>query len=112
MSASSKPETPSRTDRQYLNSGCATQKPDEGFEPFITKAVVAARIDVEIHTVARLMRRGVLRHYKIGPVVRFKWSEVESDLREHFHVVFDPRRPASHSKTQPQPQQHPARRAA
>ena len=64
---------------------------NSGFEPFITKLVVAERIDVEIRTVSRLMRRGVLRYYKLGPMVRFKWSEVEEDMRQHFQVCFDPR---------------------
>ncbi len=73
-------------------------KPEEGFEPYITKPVVAERMDVEIRTVTRLMRRGVLRYYKVGPMVRFKWSEVESDLREHFHVSFGPERPAGAGK--------------
>ena len=64
---------------------------EEGFEPFITKAVVAERLDVKLRTVSRLMRRRVLRHYKLGELVRFKWSEVESDVREHFRVCFDPK---------------------
>ena len=63
----------------------------EGFEPYITKAVVAERLDVKVRTVSRLMRRRVLRHYKLGELVRFKWSEVESDVREHFRVSFDPK---------------------
>ena len=63
----------------------------EGFEPYITKAVVAERLDVKLRTVSRLMRRRVLRHYKLGELVRFKWSEVESDMREHFRVSFDPK---------------------
>ena len=70
-------------------------KPEESFEPFVTKLTVAERMEVEIRTVTRLMRRGVLRYYKVGPMVRFKWSEVESDLREHFQVCFDPRQPAA-----------------
>ena len=64
---------------------------EEGFEPFITKVVVAERIDVKVRTVSRLMRRGVLRYYKLGELVRFKWSEVESDMREHFQVGFNPK---------------------
>ena len=63
----------------------------EGFEAYITKAVVAERLDVKLRTVSRLMRRRVLRHYKVGKLVRFKWSEVESDVREHFRVCFDPK---------------------
>jgi len=62
-----------------------------GFEPFITKPVVAERMDVEVRTVSRLMRRGVLRYYKLGPMVRFKWSEVEEDMRAHFRVCSDSR---------------------
>ena len=74
-------------------SGASTAESsgDRGFEPFITKLTVAERMDVEIRTVTRLMRRGVLRFYKVGPMVRFKWSEVESDLREHFRVGFEPK---------------------
>lgn len=78
---------------RYPTTDAGSAKPEERFEPFITKPMVAERMDVEIRTVTRLMRRGVLRYYKVGPMVRFKWSEVESDLREHFHVCFDPRRP-------------------
>ena len=80
------------SETRRLKPECGSEKPEEGFEPFITKPVVAERMDVEIRTVTRLMRRGVLRYYKVGPMVRFKWSEVEGDLREHFHVCFDPRR--------------------
>jgi excisionase family DNA binding protein len=65
-------------------------RPEESFEPFVTKLTVAERMEVEIRTVTRLMRRGVLRYYKVGPMVRFKWSEVESDLRDHFHVSGPP----------------------
>jgi excisionase family DNA binding protein len=64
----------------------------EGGEAFISKDTVAERLDVEIRTVTRLMRRGVLRYYRVGWMVRFKWSEVESDMREHLQV-FDPNRP-------------------
>ena len=64
---------------------------EASFEPFITKAVVAERLDVKLRTVSRLMRRRVLRHYKLGELVRFKWSEVEEDMREHFRVSFDPK---------------------
>ncbi len=83
-----------KSETRCLKPECGSQKPEDGFEPFITKPVVAERMDVEIRTVTRLMRRGVLRYYKVGPMVRFKWSEVESNLREHFHVCFDRRRPS------------------
>ncbi len=86
-----KSESPSRAGQCCLKPG-GNPKPEEGFEPYVTKQTVAERMDVEIRTVSRLMRRGVLRYYKVGPMVRFKWSEVERDLREHFHVCFDPRR--------------------
>ena len=82
------------SETRCLKPECGSQKPEEGFEPFVTKPVVAERMGVEIRTVTRLMRRGVLRYYKVGPMVRFKWSEVEKDLREHFHVCFEPRRPS------------------
>ena len=78
-------------ERQMAAGNAAPDDSEEGFEPFITKAVVAERLDVKLRTVSRLMRRRVLRHYKLGELVRFKWSEVESDVREHFRVSFDPK---------------------
>ena len=80
--------------RGAAECGSCTRRPgdsEEVFEPYITKAVVAERLDVKLRTVSRLMRRRVLRHYKLGELVRFKWSEVESDVREHFRVSFDPK---------------------
>ena len=78
-------------ERQKAAGSAAPGDSQEGFEPYITKAVVAERLDVKLRTVSRLMRRRVLRHYKLGELVRFKWSEVESDVREHFRVSFDPK---------------------
>jgi excisionase family DNA binding protein len=74
----------------------------EGFEPYVTKEAVAARIGVNQRTIRRLMNKGVLGHYKIGTQVRFKWSEVESDLREHCHVGVNPSRPAADGKPNPE----------
>jgi excisionase family DNA binding protein len=61
----------------------------QNFEPFIRKHTVAERMEVKIRTVNRLMREKVLGHYKLGQIVRFKWSEVENDLRKHRRVGFD-----------------------
>ncbi len=88
------PQGPTRTGRRGRETGDGKRPPTEPFEPFITKLAVAERLQVEIRTVSRLMCRGVLRYYKVGPMVRFKWSEVESDLREHFHVCFGTARPS------------------
>ena len=61
----------------------------EKVEPYITKQTVAERMNVEVQTVTRLMRRGVLGYYKLGEMVRLKWSEVENDLRLHRHAGLD-----------------------
>ncbi len=87
--ASDSPGNPEERLMRFLHA--APGDSEEVFEPYITKAVVAERLDVKLRTVSRLMRRRVLRHYKLGELVRFKWSEVESDVREHFRVSFDPK---------------------
>lgn len=51
------------------------------FEPFITKTEVARRLGRPIRTVNCWMQRGLVPYYKMGPLVSFKWSEVEAQLK-------------------------------
>jgi excisionase family DNA binding protein len=102
-----------KSEIRCLEPESACPKFEKGFEPYITKLTVAERMDVEIRTVTRYMRRGVLRHYKFGPMVRFKWSEVERDLREHFQVAFEPRAAgAGNPKSDPPPPSFRLRRTS
>ncbi len=77
-----KTENRKAEDRREKPAGASTAAA-AGFEGYITKLTVAERLGVEVHTVARLMRGRVLQYYRVGPLVRFKWSEVEEDLRKH-----------------------------
>lgn len=56
-------------------------------EPYIDKREVSKRLRMQPRTVDAWMRRGLLPYYKLGRVVRFKWSEVEVHLAEQCRVV-------------------------
>ena len=56
-------------------------------EPFISKPEVARRLNKTIRTVDNWMSRGILPYYKIGRSVEFKWSDVESHLRQTCRVA-------------------------
>lgn len=55
-------------------------------EPFITKQQLAQHFNVSARTIENWRRRGVLPYVKVGKVLRFKLSEVESYWSEHFTV--------------------------
>jgi len=65
-------------------------------EPFINTPEVAMRTDKSIRTVMNWMNEGILPYYKVGRSVLFKWSEVESHLRETCRV------PARTANSEPQ----------
>lgn len=46
-------------------------------EDFIDKLGLSRRLHMSPRTVDAWMRRGLLPYYKLGRLVRFKWSEVE-----------------------------------
>jgi len=56
-------------------------------EPFIGKPEVARRLNKTIRTVDNWMSRGLLPYYKIGRSVEFKWSDVETHLRQTCRVA-------------------------
>jgi len=56
-------------------------------EGFIGKAEVARRLNKTIRTVDNWMNSGILPYYKIGRSVEFKWSDVESHLRQTCRVA-------------------------
>ncbi|HNW08038.1 MAG TPA: hypothetical protein PK202_14260 [Verrucomicrobiota bacterium] len=56
-------------------------------EEYIDKREVGKRLRMQPRTVDAWMRRGLLPYYKLGRVVRFKWSEVECHLSERCRVV-------------------------
>ena len=58
----------------------------EGVETFIDKQEVSKRLRMRPRTVDAWMRRGLLPYYKLGRVVRFKWSEVEVHLSKRCRV--------------------------
>ncbi len=72
--------------RKAVGEGSEGGMGERSVEPYVTRLVVAERMGADVRTVTRLMRRGVLRYYKVGAMVRFKWSEVEEDLRRYFRV--------------------------
>jgi excisionase family DNA binding protein len=74
-------------------TGARGQKPkmeiigsEPAAEPFIDKAEVAKRTQMKVRTVNDWMKRGLLPYYKVGRLVRFKWSEVEAHLAQTCRV--------------------------
>ena len=55
-------------------------------EPFIGKREVARRLGKTVRTVDNWMRRGMLPYYKCNRVIAFRWSEVQTHMRENFQV--------------------------
>lgn len=56
-------------------------------EPFIDKAEVCRRLHMRARTVDTWMKNGRLVYYKMGKLVRFKWSEIEAHLAKTCRVV-------------------------
>jgi excisionase family DNA binding protein len=65
----------------------STGQPAAAPEGFIGKTEVARRLNKTIRTVDNWMNRGLLPYYKIGRSVEFKWSDVESHLRQTCRVA-------------------------
>ena len=61
-----------------------------GFPPeeFIDKREVGRRLRVALRTVEVWMRQGILPYYKVGNMVRFKWSEIECHLSQHCRISY------------------------
>ena len=53
---------------------------------YITKKVVAYRIQKTTRTVDAWMAAGILPYYKIGRSVLFDWEDVQRHLAEYFRV--------------------------
>ena len=53
-------------------------------EGYISKLEAARRLGIGLRTLEDWMRRSWVVYYKVGRHVRFKWSEVEADMRERF----------------------------
>jgi excisionase family DNA binding protein len=56
-------------------------------EPYIDKAEVARRLEVQVRTIDNWMRRKMIPYYKIGRAVKFKWSDVEAYLAANFRIA-------------------------
>jgi excisionase family DNA binding protein len=56
-------------------------------EPYIDKVEVARRLGVQVRTIDNWMRQGKIVYFKIGRAVKFKWSDVDSFMRDRFRVV-------------------------
>jgi excisionase family DNA binding protein len=56
-------------------------------EVFIDKPEVAKRMKRTVRTIDNLMKRRLIPFYKIGRSVSFKWSEIESHLRNTCRVA-------------------------
>ena len=64
-------------------------------EGYITSAELAARLRKHLSTVNLLIRQRSIPYYKIGRHVRFKWSEVDTQLQRHCRIA--PKRPLNDS---------------
>jgi excisionase family DNA binding protein len=62
----------------------------------LTRHTLAAHLAVSLRYVDELTRKGVLPYYKIGKSIRYDLAEVETALRERFHVRAKARR-STHS---------------
>ncbi len=51
-------------------------------EPYINKQELAKRMNKKLRTVDNWMRRGMIPYYKIGHSVLFKWSDVDTHLKQ------------------------------
>jgi len=67
-------------------SGSGAEAVSGAVEDFIDKLEVSRRLRMRPRTVDAWMRRGLLPYYKLGRVVRFKWSEVDAHLVKQCHV--------------------------
>lgn len=56
-------------------------------EPFIDKKETCRRLGLKQRTIDAWMKRGVLPYYKMGPSVRFKWSEINAKLTRTCRVL-------------------------
>lgn len=51
-------------------------------EPFITKEIVAERLQIHRDTVGRWVASGRLPFYRMGRRLRFKWSEIDRHMAQ------------------------------
>jgi len=64
----------------------AESRTEPAVERFIDKHEVSRRLMTSVRTVEYWMRDGRLPYYKLGVLVRFKWSEVEQHLGRHCRI--------------------------
>ena len=69
-------------ENEQTNSSVA----NENVEPFLKKAEVCQRLQIQLRTVEQWMKRGLVPYYKLGRTVRFKWSEIERHLAQACRV--------------------------
>ena len=50
------------------------------YDPVLTKRQLASHYQVSVRTIDHWCKRGLLPHYKIGKMVRFKLSHVQTEL--------------------------------
>ncbi len=63
-------------------------------EWFIDKPEASRRLHASQRTVEQWMQEGLLPYYKIGNLVRFKWTEVEAHLNQRCRIApGEPRKP-------------------
>ena len=55
-------------------------------EPFIDKREVARRLGRTVRSVENWMRRGLLPFYKCNQIVVFRWSEIQTHMKENLWV--------------------------
>ena len=72
-----------------------TTPPSEASAPKFTRHQLAAHIALSLRYVDELTRKGVLPYYKIGKSIRYDLAEIETALRERFHVRAKARKNAS-----------------
>jgi excisionase family DNA binding protein len=71
------------TDISVPQSVAQAQQPEQ----YIDKAEVARRLDVQVRTIDNWMRQGKIPYFKISRAVKFKWSDVDSFMRDRYRVV-------------------------
>ena len=50
--------------------------------PFLTRKQVSQILSINLSTVDDYRKKGLIKHYKIGGIIRFKKNEVEESLTQ------------------------------
>jgi len=56
------------------------QTPKDEPEEWVTREVVSKRLSVSLTTLWHWNNKGILNSYRMGNMVRYKWSEVEKSM--------------------------------